>query len=85
MERIRTLAAERVNEAIRTDPVKRYGRVVRSSGDVLRASGIRAPSTRLGSPAHYSMSVGAQISIMPLLGSDGLPWSTISRVSRRTG
>jgi flagellum-specific ATP synthase len=43
MERIRTLAAERVNEAIRTDPVKRYGRVVRSSGDVLRASGIRAP------------------------------------------
>jgi flagellum-specific ATP synthase len=43
MERIRTIAAERVNEAIRTDPVKRYGRVVRSSGDVLRASGIRAP------------------------------------------
>jgi flagellum-specific ATP synthase len=43
IERIRLMATARVSEAIRTDPVKRYGRVVRSSGEVLRASGIRAP------------------------------------------
>jgi flagellum-specific ATP synthase len=41
--RIRSLSAARLREAVTRDPVRRYGRVVRASGDVLRASGIRAP------------------------------------------
>jgi flagellum-specific ATP synthase len=42
-ERIRALAAERVQTALATDPVRRFGRIVRSNGEVLHASGIRAP------------------------------------------
>ncbi|HUM09039.1 MAG TPA: FliI/YscN family ATPase [Acidocella sp.] len=37
------MAAERAREALTRDPVRRYGRIVRASGDVLHASGIRAP------------------------------------------
>lgn len=40
---IRALATERVQIALGTDPVRRYGRIVRSNGEVLHASGIRAP------------------------------------------
>lgn len=42
-EAIRALAAERVREALARDGVRRFGRIVRSSGEVLHASGIRAP------------------------------------------
>jgi flagellum-specific ATP synthase len=43
VEAIRALAAERMREALARDPVRRYGRIVRSNGEVLHASGIRAP------------------------------------------
>jgi flagellum-specific ATP synthase len=42
-ETIRTLTAERMRAALACDPVRRYGRIVRSNGEVLHASGIRAP------------------------------------------
>ncbi|HYP63659.1 MAG TPA: FliI/YscN family ATPase [Acidocella sp.] len=42
-EHIRALARERVQAALKSDPVRRYGRIVRSNGEVLHASGIRAP------------------------------------------
>jgi len=42
-ETIRALATERVQTALATDPVRRFGRIVRSNGEVLHASGIRAP------------------------------------------
>jgi len=41
--RVKTLTAERVREALARDPVRRYGQIIRSSGDVLHASGLRAP------------------------------------------
>ncbi len=37
------MARERVQAALTTNPVRRYGRIVRSNGEVLHASGIRAP------------------------------------------
>lgn len=40
---IRVLTAERMRAALECDPVRRYGRIVRSNGEVLHASGIRAP------------------------------------------
>ena len=40
---IRALAHERLQAALLTDPVRRFGRIVRSNGEVLHASGIRAP------------------------------------------
>jgi flagellum-specific ATP synthase len=43
VEAIRALAGERVRGALGADPVRRYGRIVRSNGEVLHASGIRAP------------------------------------------
>jgi flagellum-specific ATP synthase len=43
LERVGRLSAERVRGAAQRDPVRRFGRVVRSNGDVLRASGLRAP------------------------------------------
>src|SRR3984957_16557858 len=43
VEAIRALAGERVRGALEADPVRRYGRIVRSNGEVLHASGIRAP------------------------------------------
>ena len=42
-QHIRSLAQERMQAALATDPVRRYGRIVRSNGEVLHASGIRAP------------------------------------------
>jgi flagellum-specific ATP synthase len=42
-ERVKTLTAERVREALAQNPVRRYGQITRSSGDVLHASGLRAP------------------------------------------
>ena len=42
-ETIRAMAEERVRGALGVDPVRRYGRIVRSNGEVLHASGIRAP------------------------------------------
>jgi flagellum-specific ATP synthase len=43
MHTIRTLAQERLREALARDPVRRFGRIIRSNGEVLHASGIRAP------------------------------------------
>jgi flagellum-specific ATP synthase len=43
LDTIRTLAEERARLAMGGDAIRRYGRVVRSHGDVLHASGIRAP------------------------------------------
>ena len=42
-DHIRTLAQGRVQAALNADPVRRYGRIVRSNGEVLHVSGIRAP------------------------------------------
>jgi flagellum-specific ATP synthase len=43
IEQIRALTAERAREALSCDPIRRYGRIIRSSGDVLHASGVPAP------------------------------------------
>jgi len=43
MDNVRALARERVRAALAVDPVRRFGRIVRASGEVLHASGIRAP------------------------------------------
>jgi flagellum-specific ATP synthase len=43
IDKLRALTTERVHEALARDPIRRYGRIIRSSGDVLHASGIRAP------------------------------------------
>ncbi len=43
MDHIRQLASERVRQAMSVNPIRRYGRIVRSSGEVLHVSGIRAP------------------------------------------
>ncbi|MCB5945695.1 FliI/YscN family ATPase [Acidocella sp. KAb 2-4] len=43
IEAVRAQARERVRAALAVDPVRRFGRIVRASGDVLHASGIRAP------------------------------------------
>ena len=43
VEGLRAAAAVRVGEALSSDPVCRYGRIVRSNGEILHASGIRAP------------------------------------------
>ncbi len=43
MDGLRSLVEERTREALAQDLVRRYGRIVRSSGEVLHASGIRAP------------------------------------------
>jgi len=40
---VRELAAARLRAAASQDLVRRYGRIMRSSGEVLQASGIRAP------------------------------------------
>jgi len=42
-ERIRETAEARLRPALARDPVLRFGRIVRSNGEVLHASGIRAP------------------------------------------
>ncbi|WP_298215978.1 FliI/YscN family ATPase [Acidocella sp.] len=41
--RIKALAGERLRAALAQDPVWRYGRVLSGNGEVLRASGVRAP------------------------------------------
>jgi len=43
MAMVRVLTEKRMRGALAGDLVRRYGRIVRSSGDVLHASGIRAP------------------------------------------
>ncbi|MDE8349104.1 MAG: FliI/YscN family ATPase [Acidocella sp.] len=43
IKRVRELTAERVREALGHDPICRYGQIIRSHGDVLHASGLRAP------------------------------------------
>jgi flagellum-specific ATP synthase len=43
MAAVRRLADKRLAQALAQDPVRRYGRIMRASGDVLHASGIRAP------------------------------------------
>ncbi|OYV43724.1 MAG: flagellum-specific ATP synthase FliI [Acidocella sp. 20-57-95] len=43
MEHVRNLATERVREALTFGPVCRYGQITRCHGDVLHASGLRAP------------------------------------------
>jgi flagellum-specific ATP synthase len=43
MENIRSMATERVRLATLGNPILRYGRIVRSNGEVLHVSGIRAP------------------------------------------
>ncbi len=43
IEALRVLAAEQMRLALACDPVRRYGRILRSNGEVLHASGIRAP------------------------------------------
>jgi flagellum-specific ATP synthase len=43
IERVRALSAERVRDVATHELVCRYGRIMRSSGEVLHASGIRAP------------------------------------------
>jgi flagellum-specific ATP synthase len=43
MDAIRQFAGKRVTAALTRDLVRRYGRIVRTSGEVLHASGIRAP------------------------------------------
>ncbi len=42
-ERLRAASADRIRAALSCDPVCRYGRITRSSGEILHASGIRAP------------------------------------------
>ncbi len=58
IERIRALTAERVNEAKLRDLVLRYGRIMRSSGEVLHASGVRAP---IGSRCLIEAEDGSQL------------------------
>jgi flagellum-specific ATP synthase len=43
LDRIKAKVAERKRGALTQDPVLRFGRIVRSEGEVLHASGIRAP------------------------------------------
>ena len=43
METLRSLTTERCRDALTQDLVRRYGQITRSTGDVLHASGIRAP------------------------------------------
>jgi flagellum-specific ATP synthase len=56
VEAVRTLAQERVRAALAVDPVRRFGRIVRCNGEVLHASGIRAP---IGSRCLIEMEAGA--------------------------
>ncbi len=49
---------ERVQSALAADPVRRFGRIVRSNGEVLHASGIRAP---IGSRCLIEMGPGAAL------------------------
>jgi flagellum-specific ATP synthase len=42
-ESLRALTAERMQVALAADPVRRFGRITRSNGEVMQASGIRAP------------------------------------------
>jgi flagellum-specific ATP synthase len=58
IERVRALTAERVNEAKLRDLVLRYGRIMRSSGEVLHASGVRAP---IGSRCLIEAEDGSQL------------------------
>ncbi len=43
IEHVRALAIECMREAMGRDPIYRYGQIIRSHGDVLHASGLRAP------------------------------------------
>jgi flagellum-specific ATP synthase len=43
VEGVRAMALERMQAALAVDPVRRFGRIVRSNGEVLHASGLRAP------------------------------------------
>lgn len=43
LDRIRLEAETRLRPALARDPILRFGRIVRSNGEVLHASGIRAP------------------------------------------
>lgn len=43
LEGIKTLADEKLRAALPADPVRRYGRVLRANGELLRVSGLRAP------------------------------------------
>ncbi len=43
LDGIRALADERLRAALAVDPVRRYGRVLRANGEMLRVSGLRAP------------------------------------------
>jgi flagellum-specific ATP synthase len=42
-EGLRAAVSARIGEALARDPICRYGRIVRSSGEILHASGVRAP------------------------------------------
>jgi len=61
-ERVRTLTAERVRAALACEPVRRYGQITRSSGDVLHASGLRAPiGSRCLIETQHGKSLGAEV------------------------
>ncbi len=55
---IAALARERVRVALDTDPVRRFGRIVRSNGEVLHATGISAP---VGARCLIEMAPGADL------------------------
>ena len=42
-EGLRAASTARISEALSCEPICRYGRIVRSNGEILHASGIRAP------------------------------------------
>jgi flagellum-specific ATP synthase len=58
IDRVRALTAERVRGAAGRDLVRRYGRITRSNGEVLHASGIRAP---IGSRCLIEAEDGSQL------------------------
>lgn len=61
-ETIRALTTERMRQALACDPVRRYGRIVRSNGEVLHASGIRAPiGSRCLIETEDSLSLAAEV------------------------
>jgi flagellum-specific ATP synthase len=43
LDGIKSRADERLRSALSADPVRRYGRVLRANGEMLRVSGLRAP------------------------------------------
>ena len=81
IEQLRLLTQARAREALTRDPVRRYGRIVKASGEVLHASGIRAPiGSRCLIDTQDGKSIAAEIVgfdagallIMPELGTRGV-------------